>query len=425
MQKKIPLEIVHIDVEALNPAPYNPRRWDKKAEADLTDSIKRFGLIDPILVNSATERRNIVIGGHFRLKIAKELGYKEVPVVFIKITEEERERELNLRLNRNQGAWDMELLRNFDISLLLDVGFDDSDLQHIWDDVIETEDDNFNVDEELKNITPFVQDGDLWELGSHRLICGDSTNKETLDKLLEGRKVGFVTADPPYNIGLDYNKGIGTKGKYGGTKVDDDKTDTQYEEFLENCLSNAKDHTLLDAHFFCWSDERYIGLIQRVYQKLEIGNKRVCIWLKNNQMSTPQVAFHKVFEPCIYGIRGDPFLSQYHTAFNEVMNKEVGTGNKLHGDVLDMMSVWLEKRLPSNAYEHPTAKPPTLYEKAIRRCTKPGDFILELFGGSGSTLIAAEQLKRSCFLVELDPLFCSLIIKRYEKLTGQTAKKLN
>lgn len=142
-------------------------------------------------------------------------------------------------------------------------------------------------------------------------------------------------------------------------------------------------------------------------------------------MSTPQVAFHKVFEPCIYGIRGDPFLSQYHTAFNEVMNKEVGTGNKLHGDVLDMMSVWLEKRLPSNAYEHPTAKPPTLYEKAIRRCTKPGDFILELFGGSGSTLIAAEQLKRSCFLVELDPLFCSLIIKRYEKLTGQTAKKLN
>lgn len=420
------IKVVSVDVNDLNPARYNPRRFEAKAEAELKESIKRFGLIDPIIVNGASNRKNVVIGGHFRLKACKEMGFKEIPVVFVNIPDIEKEKELNLRLNKNTGAWDFELLRDLDISLLLDVGFDDSDLQQIWDDILETEDDNFDVDQELQDLKePFVKEGEVWSLGKHRLICGDSTKPETFEKLLNGEKVGFITADPPFNIGLDYNKGIGGKGKYGGSKVQDNKSNEEYQNFLVACLQNGLKSSLPNAHFFCWSDERYIGLVQSIYGKIEIQNKRVCIWLKNNQMSTPQVAFHKVFEPCIYGIRGEPFLSKYHTAFNEVMNKEVGTGNRLHGDVLDMFNVWLEKRLPASEMEHPTQKPPTLYEKAIRRCTKPGDVVLELFGGSGSTLIAAEQLKRTCYLIELDPLFCSLIIKRYEKLTGQKATKLS
>ena len=205
----------------------------------------------------------------------------------------------------------------------------------------------------------------------------------------------------------------------------DNKSRLDYKTFLLSALSNAKSVADDNAHFFCWCDEKNIGLVQEVYEELEILNKRVCVWIKNNAMATPQVAFNKVMEPCLYGTRGDPFLSKYHTNFNEVINKNLDTGNRLPDDIMDLLSIWLERRLPAMEYEHPTQKPSTLYEKAIRRCTKPGDYVLELFGGSGSTLIACEQLKRKCLMVEIDPVFCSLIIRRYENLTGRKAEKIN
>lgn len=417
------IRIIQVPIEELNPVPYNPRYWSSKAIKNLTESIRRFGLIDPIIAN---KNKNVVIGGHFRLKVAKDLGYKTIPVVYIDIKDETKERELNLRLNRNTGEWDYDLLREFDTDLLCDIGFDDADLQKVWDDVIEIEDDNFDVEKKLHEIKqPFVKEGEIYALGKHRLICGDSTKPEILNQLLGKTNVGFITLDPPYNIGLDYSHGIATKNKYGGSKVQDNKKPEEYKNFLTTCIRNAMSYSLPNTHFFCWNDERQIGLVQQIYEELGIHNKRVCLWLKNAQMSTPQVAFSKVYEPCIYGTRGDPLLSTYHTSFTEVMNKELGTGNRLHGDVLDLFSIWLEKRLPTNEYDHPTQKPPSLYERAIRRCTRPGDTILELFGGSGSVLIAADQLKRICFLVELDPLFCSLIITRYENLTGQKATKIN
>lgn len=418
--------IQEVSIMDLNPAPYNPRFWSEEAERHLKESIKRFGMVQPLLVNKGKGRENIVIGGHFRLKIAKDLGYKTVPVIFVNIPSIEKEKELNLRLNRNTGEFDMELLKEFDIDLLLDVGFDDFDLQEIWDDSLEVEDDNFDVEEKLKEIKePFVKEGDVYALGKHRLICSDSMKPETLKVLLGDTKVSFVTMDPPYNIGLSYSNGIGTKKKYGGTKVSDNKSPEDYKNFLKSCIQNTLAFTMPDTHFFTWNDERQIGLVQQIYDEVGIQNKRVCLWLKNSQMSTPQVAFSKVYEPCIYGTRGEPFLSTYHTNFTEVMNKELGTGNRLHGDVLDLFSIWLEKRLPSSEYEHPTQKLPSLYERAIRRCTKPGDTILELFGGSGSVLLAAEQLKRTCYLSEYDPIFASLIILRYENLTNCKAQKLN
>jgi DNA modification methylase len=420
------LKIHEVRIDDLNPSPYNPRTWSKEATKQLKESIQRFGLVDPILVNKAPGRDNIVIGGHFRLKVTKDLGYETVPVVFVNIPDVGKEKELNLRMNRNQGDWDYDMLRNFDMDLLCDIGFDDSDLQHIWDDFVEVEDDNFNLKDEMKKLKEaFVKEGEIYALGEHRLVCGDSTDPETLKKLLKDKKVGFVTLDPPYNIGLSYSDGIGTRGKYGGTKTDDNKPTAIYKAFLKTCLENALAHSEPDAHVFCWNDQKHIGLVQSIFEEIGIKNKRVCLWLKNAHSCTPQVAFNKMYEPCMYGTRGDPFLSNYHTAFNEVFNKEVGTGNRLHGDILDLFDIWLEKRVPANLYIHPTQKPPSLYERAIRRCTKPGDNILELFGGSGSTLIAADQLKRTCFLVELDPLFASLIIIRYEQHTGQKAQKIN
>lgn len=415
------VKIQYVDALKLRPAEYNPRKWDEAAIKHLTESIKRFGLVDPIIVNGAKERFNIVIGGHFRLKVAKDLEYKEVPAVYVNIPNIEKEKELNLRLNRNTGDWDFELLKNFEIDTLLDVGFED-ELSAIWDENLSVEDDNFDFEKEIEKIkTPKTKPGDLIKLGNNLLLCGDSTKLEDVRRLVGKEKIDMVYCDSPYNISLDYNKGIGGKARYGG-KTNDKKSDSEYKEFLKKTLENALAVSKPDFHIFYYCDESNIWLIQMLYQELGIDNRRVCLWVKNSQNPTPQIAFNKAYEPCVYGTRGAPYLANNVTNLNEILNREVGTGNRLPDDILDLFNIWLVKRLPGQDYEHPTQKPPSLHEKAFRRCTKPGDTVLDLFGGSGSTLISCEQLKRRAFLCEIEPIFCDVIINRFKKLTGKEPK---
>jgi len=412
------LNVAYVPIATLLPATYNPRKWNDAAIAQLKESMKRFGLVDPIVVNGAPERKNIVIGGHFRLKVAKDLGYEEIPVVYINIPDLEKEKELNLRLNRNTGDWDFELLKNFEIETLLDVGFGD-DLSAIWDENLNVEDDNFDVEKEIEEIkTPKTKPGDLIKLGNNLLLCSDSTKLDDVQKLVGKEKIDMVYCDSPYNIDLDYNKGIGGKAQYGGT-TNDKKSDTEYKDFLKKTLENAISVSKPNFHIFYYCDESNIWLIQTLYQELGIDNRRVCLWVKNSQNPTPQIAFNKAYEPCVYGTRGAPYLAKNVTNINEILNREVGTGNRLPDDILDLFNIWLVKRLPGQDYEHPTQKPPSLHEKALRRCTKPGDTVLDLFGGSGSTLISCEQLKRRAFLCEIEPIFCDVIINRFKELTGK------
>ncbi len=420
------LKIVSIPIKDLNPAQYNPRKWDEHAIKNLTESIQEFGLVDPILVNGAENRKNIVIGGHFRLKIVKDLEYTEVPVVYLNIPDEEKERELNLRLNRNTGDWDFEMLKEFDMDLLLDVGFDDSDLSCIWDETLNIEDDNFNTKKELEKDrkNPQTKEGEMFQLGKHRLICGDSTDPEVIKRLLEETKINTIYTDPPFNISLDYEKGLGGTKNYASEKVDDQKSYQDYQVFLEQTLRNGLKHCEKNAHIFYYCDQTYIGLLQSLYQKNGVKNKRVCLWIKNNQNATPQVAFNKCYEPCVYGTIGKPYLSPKSLNFTEIINPEIGTGNQTIEDIEDLLDIWIVKRLPTAEYLHPTEKPCTLHERPLKRCTKPGDNILDFFGGSGSTLIACEQLGRKSFLVEKDPAFCDVIINRWELLKKQKVQKV-
>ena len=419
------MKIEHIQIKELKSSAYNPRKWDDKIIADMTESIKRFGLCDPLIVNGATERKNIVIGGHLRLKVATTLGFTEVPVVYLDIPEIEREKELNLRLNKNLGNWDEELLKLFDTSMLLDVGFTPDDLNNFFDDVLDIQDDGFNVEEELAKITtPETKPGDIYELGKHRLICGDALDPNVVTKLIGDEKAQMIYCDPPYNIGLDYRKGIGTKGKYTPDKiVNDSKGAKEYESFLEQSLKNALATSHPDVHVFYWCDEKYVWLLQNLYTKNGIVNRRICFWAKNNFDPTPQVAFNKVIEPCVYGTRGSPALNDIVRNLSEVLNKEVNSIG-LYDDLMSIVQLWLVKRDNTADYEHPTQKPITLNEKPMKRCSQPGGIVLDLFGGSGSTLIAAEQLKRRAYLVELDPTFCDLIVRRYEHFTGDHAKRI-
>mgnify|MGYP002362142404 FL=1 len=430
-------EIKHVPVHLLNPAEYNPRKHTPKQLEHLKESIEKFGLVDPIIANKNPERFNIVIGGHFRLKVAKELGMKEVPVTYLDLTIEQ-EKELNLRLNQNTGEWDFELLKDLDLELLLDVGFDNEELSHIWDDMLTVEEDGFDREKELQDIaTPQSQTGDIYLLGDHVLMCGDATKSEDVTKLINTssnrestqsrneQKISMLYYDPPYNIGVSYSKGLSGGKSYGAKKTDDAKPKRDYLDFLERALLNGLEYTKDDAHIFMWCDPNAIGMIQSLYEKLSILPRRVCLWVKNQINATPNVAFNRSYEPCVYGTRGQPYLSKEHTNLHEILDKEVGVGNQTLDDISDLFDIWLQKRIVSGEYEHPTEKPPTLHEKPLKRCTKVGDIVLDLFGWSWSTLIACEQLKRRAILMEHEPIFVDLIIRRYEQLSGKKAQKLS
>ncbi|MGH7141219.1 MAG: site-specific DNA-methyltransferase [Minisyncoccia bacterium] len=419
------MKIEQVNVNDLKPSAYNPRKWDDKALADMKESIERFGLCDPLVVNGAPERKNVVIGGHLRLKVAKTLGFSDVPVVYVSIPEIEREQELNLRLNKNVGDWDEELLKLFDTSMLLDVGFTPDDLNNFFDDMLDAADDGFDVNKELANITvPETKPGDLYQLGDHRLLCGDALDPEHVKKLMGAEKARMIYCDPPYNIGLDYRNGIGTKGKYTPDKlVDDRKKTAAYEAFIETSLHNALDASHPDAHVFYWCDEKYVWLLQQLYERLGVTNRRLCLWVKNNFDPTPHVAFNKVIETCAYGTRGTPPLNANLKNLSEILNQDVNSIGS-YDDLMSIVQLWLVKRDNTADYEHPTQKPITLNEKPMKRCSAPGDIVLDLFGGSGSTLIAAEQLKRRAYVMELDPTFCDVIVRRWEHLTQNHAIKL-
>jgi DNA modification methylase len=418
--KNTNIKTVIVNIDKLKPAIYNPRKLSEEQERYLTQSIKQFGLVDPIIANKHKDREQNIIGGHQRYFIAQKLGYKEIPVVYLDLNEEQ-EKRLNLHLNHSTGSWDIEKLRELDIDLLVDIGFNDSELRDIWDDVLEIEDDDFNEEKELEKIKiTDIKIGDKFRLGNHVLLCADSTIPENIKKLMGQEKTSLIYCDPVYNINLNYDKGIGGKAHYGG-KTNDRKTDIEYKEFLRKSIINALSVGTNDLHIFYYCDQKYIGLLQELYASLRIKNQRVCLWVKNGFNVTPQIAFNKSFEPCVYGIVGKPYLSPIKN-LNEILNKEIGTGNKTADDIMDIFDIWLAKRLPGQDYEHSTSKPPTLHEKPLRRCSKINDIVLDLFSGSGSTMIACEQLKRRAYMVEIEPIFCQLIINRFEKLTGIKAE---
>ncbi len=418
MSAKADLKNVRIELASiaeLHAYPGNPRTWSSEQLEQLKSSIRRNGWLEPIVVNRAARNFNVILGGNMRFCAAKELGYTQIPAIFVNVKDKKREEEIVLRLNKNTGSWDSEKLKEFDVSFLLEMGFDDSDLDKIWDEALDTEDDHFDVEAAIKEIKkPKSKIGDLYDLAGHRLLCGDSTDPKIPARLVGKNSIDMLYDDPPYNISLDYSAGVSNNMQYGG-KTKDNKSDAEYREFLRLALACGLSVCKPDCHVFTYCDQKYIGLLQSLYPELGIDFKRVTLWIKNNFNMTPQVAFNKCYEPCVYGTRGSPYLSPRAQNFTEIINKEISNGNRTIDDILDMFDIWLCKRLPTTEYEHPTAKNPVLHERALRRCTKPGDTVLDLFGGSGSTLIAAHQMKRRCFLVEWDPVFVDVILRRFEE----------
>lgn len=403
----------------------NPRKLSEVQLEGLKQSLKKFNLAELPAINTD----GTLVAGNQRVLALSLIGREdeeiEVRVPNRPLTEAEF-RDYLLTSNRSGGSWDFEkLAEEFNIDELLTAGFDSFDLSNIFDDNLEVNDDEVDIEKEIKIAeTTDIKLGDKFSLGIHTLVCGDSTDSNTVKLLVGEQKIDLINIDYPYNLGIDYSAGVSGGKNYGGT-INDSKSDVEFKKFLSDILGNAMSVTNDNCHVFTWLDEKYISMMQDVFKTTGVDFKRLCLWAKNNHNPTPNVAFNRAVELCMYGVKGKPFLSDKFKNLTEFQNKEIASGNRLIDDILDMFQIWLVKRLPVNEYLHPTMKPPTLYEKSLRRCSRPGDKVLDLTAGSGSLLIACESLKRQAFLSEIEPVFCQVIINRFKRISHEPVIKLN
>jgi len=402
-------------VEDLIPWSKNPRTITKVALEKLKERIVQRGFHGVIVIDID----NTILSGNQRKTALTQLGITEVNVLVPnrKLTEDEKAK-IGLESNHNDGEWDFSALKSFNFELLTDVGFDQMQLVKFWDKDKEIKDDSFNLYKEFKVARKTkIKTGDMFSLGKHRLVCGSALDTDVVEKLMGGVKADLIDIDPPFNINLSYDKGVGNQKNYGGT-TRDNKTTEEYRTFIRTLMQNALSVTKKNAHVLFWSDERWVWLFQILYKELGIDSKRLLVWIKNNFSPTPQVAFNKITEFCVYGTIGSPFLSKAVTDLHEIINKGITTGNKVSEEILSQLNILTVKRLPSNQYEHPTQKNPSLHEKVLLRCTRPGDVVLDLTAGSGSIMSACEQLGRVAYMCDYEPIFCQVILNRYKKMTG-------
>lgn len=393
--------------------------------ARLGKSLHVTGYVEPIAINADNK---IVSGNHRYKALMTDKNPNDLIDVRVpdrKLTQTEFKRYL-LAANAVRGSWNFDVLKTFDVGLLLDIGFDESTLTIVFDDNLSVEDDDWDEQKEIEQAKKTrIKPGDYFAVGPHRILCGNSEDPAVVKRLVGDMKIDFTNIDFPYNIGLSYDAGVGGKKHYGG-HVDDRKTDAAYRTFVKNILTNAVTVSKPDAHYFAWTNESYLGMMQDVFKECGIVFRRLCVWLKGNFNPVPSCAFNKCAEWCTYGTRGkSPYLSDRAKNLTEIMNREVDSGNRMIGDVNDLFAIWVAKRVPTQELEHPTMKPPSLYERSLRRCSKPGDAVLDLCAGSGSLGVACASLKRRAFLCDQEPIFCQVIINRLSKTTHEPIKKLN
>ena len=437
------IKIEHVSINLLKAAEYNPRKWDTEATAGLKESIAKYGIVDPLLVNSAPERENIVIGGHFRLSVIKELGYTEVPVVYINIPDLEKEKELNIRLNKNTGEFDWDMLATFDETFLSTVGFSSEDLDDIF--AIEDTPEQFDLEKELKKLKIDkieIKKGDVYDLDGSKLMCGDSTIEADVLKLMNNEKADMCFTDPPYI--LDYLKG--KKKKDGAITGFGNKRDRRYLEtdvlpdnFTELWMANVAKIQKPDFSIIIFENPKNLRTIWNELEK-HWRYRNTITWHVPNRMQgfSAKYKFFNKTDIALVGTGGAVSLSvepeSDELLQSEYENAIFATIGKPHWESYEKG----KKICPTDFIEHIAAdkkssgqeiifgtKPIELLIPYIKVLTKRNGLIIEPFGGSGSTLIAATKMKRRCYLMEKSPVYAEVIKNRWQKLTGLTAKKIH
>jgi len=399
------MNIVKMQVDDLIPANYNPRKdlgKEDKEYQKLRNSIEKFGYVEPIIYNKSN---NVVVGGHQRLKVLKDLGYNEIDCIVVDL-DENKEKALNIALNKISGEWQFDKLKNLleeldtgDIDIEL-TGFDIEELENMmtqFKDKLDgkIEEDDFDIDKELLNIKkPITKRGDIWILGKHRLMCGDSTIKVDIEKLMCGNKADITFTSPPYNVGITPKE----KGKYHNNKNLDNRKQEDYTIFLDSFVENAlmySDYVFSNVQSLSGNK---IALIEHLYN---MRNKYadVIIWNKiNGQPAMARRVLNSAFE--------------YIYVFSNEASRAIGKKD-FRGTITNIFEL-----SPNGGKEYSDIHKATfkieLPIKFIEWFTE--NSILDLFGGTGTTLIASEKTNRICYMMELDEIYCDVIINRYINL---------
>ena len=436
------LAVQYVAVDALKPAAFNPRKWDDVAKSQLKASIKKFGMVDPIICNSAPKRKNVVIGGHFRLECAKDLKLPTVPVVYLNIPDIQKEKELNIRLNRNTGEFDWDLLAKFNEGFLSDIGFSSEELDDVFG--IEDTPEQFDLQKELRKLDIHkisVKKGDIYDLNGSRLMCGDSCIEEDTLKLMGDTKADMCFTDPPYI--LDYLHGKSRNGKPTegfGLKKNRRYLETDFlpPDFSDQWMSNVAKVQKPDFSIIIFEHPKNLRTIWNALEK-HWRYRNTITWHVPNRVQgfSAKYKFFNKQDIALVGISGKTELnlnSESDELFqNEYENALYATAGKPHWEGYEKG----KKICPTDFIDHIAAdqkssgqgvifgtKPLELLIPYIKVLTKRGDLIMEPFGGSGSTLIAATKMQRRCYLMEKSPVYTQVILKRWEKLTGLKPKKL-
>lgn len=373
-------------------APYakNAKKHDKTQIANVAESIKQYGFVQPVVI----DKDGVIVIGHCRALAAKKLGMKTVPCVCVDDLTPEQVNALRLVDNKsNESPWDMDLLAEelpeLDLSAFdFDWGLPENKTGEV------VEDEAPEVDEESEPITKL---GDIWQLGRHRLMCGDSTSSECVQKLMVGAQADLLLTDPPY--GVDY-----TGKTKDALKIENDaKNDDEFIAFLQAAFEAGNSVMKPGAVFYIWHADSKAYVFRMACQMTGWEVRQVLIWVKNAMVMGRQ-DYQWKHEPCLYGWKA-------------------GAGHLLASD--RKQTTVLEFDRPTANKEHPTMKPVALFDYQIKNNTKGGDIVLDLFGGSGTTVVACEQNGRDARVMEFDPRYCDVIIKRWEQLSGKKAVRLN
>ena len=429
------MQIEKIKIENLKPAEYNPRKKLKPGDKEfekLKNSIQEFGYVEPIILN---KRTNTVVGGHQRLEVMKHLGYTDVDCVIVDL-DEQKEKALNVALNKISGEWDIELLtdllkeldKNGVVSL---TGFETAELDDLFAGTqYNVKEDDFDVAEAVDEIEnkPITRQGDIWHLGKHKLMCGDSTHFDDVERLFEQDKADLILTDPPYNV--DYGSAIPEQFKSDEPRsiMNDDMDDATFYSFLLDFFKTSYEFTKGGGAIYVFhaslESANFITALKDAGYKLS----QILVWIKDH-FTLGRSDYHWQHEPILYGWKVEPGKPHYFIHDRTIPNilddrKDFGKLKKeelakLLNDILgNNESDVIDDARPLRSAEHPTMKPITLCGKLIRNSSREREIVYDGFAGSGSTLMACEQMNRISYNMELDEKYCDVIVKRYIKSFG-------
>lgn len=412
------MDIQKIKIKKLKRAEYNPRKELTPQDEEyqkLKKSIVEFGYVVPVIVNSDFT----VIGGHQGITVLEDLGYEEIECNVLNLTKIQ-EKALNLALNKIDGVWDYDKLENvlaelkesdFDLEV---TGFDYDEVEELLDKTIDSKEDNFQVEETLEEIDePITKLGDIWILGKHRLMCGDSTNKKDVEKLMRGEKIKCLFTSPPYNMGADLYE-----------NYTDDLESKKYIDFNLNVVKTWADY--IRGYLF-WNISynrntrwEFIEILYRIIKESGLRFMELIVWDKGHGMPiVSKDMLTRQYEDILM-LGDDKSISNDMELYYLGTTEKRGYFNKKKGK--GITNYWRIGTGNTQLENHKACFPVELPARAIELTTKEDEIVVDCFGGSGTTLIAAEQLNRRCYMMELDPKYCDVIVKRWETLTGQKAK---